>query len=371
MAFLQIKRQEQQGWRAPGDWRPGWRLLLEMFFKMTKTVIKTSLRASIRGQHISPLFLRGFGKSCHHFRGCVDSQWAPPLAPVGSLTSVKAATGILIGLSEEADKHKVCLTLGKTKIHRFGKALSWVGNDSSHLFACKSIQKRFNVWAQTPKPLDKLICNIYIYAWDMGGKLLTGFLSCMHASCKDQPSSGPLWRNIPTPLSSLQSKVKYDFLYDHHHVCCQERWHSLPHRQAYTTFIMVALFLLPLVTMLFLYTRIGIELWIRKRVGDSSVLDTMNHREIGKISRYVSIPFSVHLCEIKGFIQFQAIFVAIFHVYLSLCKNHRQLLNYLGLLPGTNQVLWCISKMKRFWKNAKGLGRQQKDFIYQSMDRRV
>ncbi|XP_075884309.1 pyroglutamylated RF-amide peptide receptor [Nelusetta ayraudi] len=91
---------------------------------------------------------------------------------------------------------------------------------------------------------------------------------------------------VGSPMLFVQQlEVKYDFLYDHHHVCCQERWHSLPHRQAYTTFIMVALFLLPLVTMLFLYTRIGIELWIRKRVGDSSVLDTMNHREIGKISR--------------------------------------------------------------------------------------
>lgn len=78
--------------------------------------------------------------------------------------------------------------------------------------------------------------------------------------------------------------MKYDFLYDHYHVCCQESWSSLKHRQAYTTFIMVALFLLPLVTMLFLYTRIGIELWIHKRVGDSSVLNTMNHREINKIS---------------------------------------------------------------------------------------
>uniref|UniRef100_A0A4W5QWF9 Pyroglutamylated RF-amide peptide receptor n=1 Tax=Hucho hucho TaxID=62062 RepID=A0A4W5QWF9_9TELE len=71
----------------------------------------------------------------------------------------------------------------------------------------------------------------------------------------------------------------YDFLYDHHHVCCQERWRSLTHRQVYTTFIMVALFLMPMAAMLFLYTRIGIELWIRKRVGDSSVLNTMNHRE--------------------------------------------------------------------------------------------
>ena len=84
----------------------------------------------------------------------------------------------------------------------------------------------------------------------------------------------------------LHSQVKYDFLYDHHHVCCQERWRSLIHRQVYTTFIMVALFLMPMVAMLFLYTRIGIELWIRKRVGDSSVLNTMNHREVNKISRY-------------------------------------------------------------------------------------
>lgn len=80
-------------------------------------------------------------------------------------------------------------------------------------------------------------------------------------------------------------QIKYDFLYDRYHICCQERWPSLAYRQAYTTFIMVALFLLPLATMLFLYTRIGIELWIRKRVGDSSVLSTMNHREISKISR--------------------------------------------------------------------------------------
>ncbi|MEQ2204194.1 hypothetical protein XENOCAPTIV_009375, partial [Xenoophorus captivus] len=79
--------------------------------------------------------------------------------------------------------------------------------------------------------------------------------------------------------------VKYDFLYDHYHVCCQESWSSLTYRQAYTTFIMVALFLLPLAAMLFLYTRIAIELWIRKRVGDVSVLNTMNHKEIGKISR--------------------------------------------------------------------------------------
>ncbi|XP_016368896.1 pyroglutamylated RFamide peptide receptor-like [Sinocyclocheilus rhinocerous] len=93
---------------------------------------------------------------------------------------------------------------------------------------------------------------------------------------------------VGSPMLFVQQlEVKYDFLYDHHHVCCQERWHSLLHRQVYTTFIMVALFLLPLAAMLFLYSRIGIELWIRKRVGDSSVLSTMNHREINKISRQV------------------------------------------------------------------------------------
>ncbi|AWP17829.1 putative pyroglutamylated RFamide peptide receptor [Scophthalmus maximus] len=91
---------------------------------------------------------------------------------------------------------------------------------------------------------------------------------------------------VGSPMLFVQQlEVKYDFLYDHYHVCCQESWHSLTQRQVYTTFIMVALFLLPLAAMLFLYTRIGIELWMRNRVGDSSVLNTMNHREICKISR--------------------------------------------------------------------------------------
>ncbi|XP_023663935.2 pyroglutamylated RF-amide peptide receptor [Paramormyrops kingsleyae] len=91
---------------------------------------------------------------------------------------------------------------------------------------------------------------------------------------------------VGSPMLFVQKlEVKYDFLYDRHHVCCQECWHSPAHRRAYATFILVALFLLPLATMLILYTRIGIELWIHKRVGDSSVLNTMNHSEINKISR--------------------------------------------------------------------------------------
>uniref|UniRef100_A0AAV2LGJ1 G-protein coupled receptors family 1 profile domain-containing protein n=1 Tax=Knipowitschia caucasica TaxID=637954 RepID=A0AAV2LGJ1_KNICA len=90
---------------------------------------------------------------------------------------------------------------------------------------------------------------------------------------------------VGSPMLFVQQlEVKYDFLYDLYHVCCQESWRSLLHRQVYSTFIMVALFLLPLLTMLFLYTRISIELWIHKRVGDSSVLSSMNQREVTKIS---------------------------------------------------------------------------------------
>uniref|UniRef100_G3NCG5 G-protein coupled receptors family 1 profile domain-containing protein n=1 Tax=Gasterosteus aculeatus aculeatus TaxID=481459 RepID=G3NCG5_GASAC len=73
-------------------------------------------------------------------------------------------------------------------------------------------------------------------------------------------------------------------------------WRSLTHRQAYTTFIMVALFLLPLAAMLFLYTRIGIELWIRKRVGDSSVLSTMNHREKRAVKMMITIVLLFTVC---------------------------------------------------------------------------
>ncbi|XP_067241419.1 pyroglutamylated RF-amide peptide receptor [Chanodichthys erythropterus] len=91
---------------------------------------------------------------------------------------------------------------------------------------------------------------------------------------------------IGSPMLFVQQlEVKYDFLYDLHHVCCQERWSSSAHRKQYATFILVFLFLLPLAAMLILYTRIGIELWIRKQVGDSSVLNAMNQREVSKISR--------------------------------------------------------------------------------------
>ncbi|XP_060794684.1 pyroglutamylated RF-amide peptide receptor [Neoarius graeffei] len=91
---------------------------------------------------------------------------------------------------------------------------------------------------------------------------------------------------VGSPMLFVQKlEVKYDFLYENHHVCCQELWSSELQRKIYTTFIMVALFVLPLATMSFLYTRISIELWIHKRVGDTSVLHTVNHTQINKICR--------------------------------------------------------------------------------------
>ncbi|KAI5103653.1 pyroglutamylated RFamide peptide receptor-like, partial [Silurus meridionalis] len=100
---------------------------------------------------------------------------------------------------------------------------------------------------------------------------------------------------VGSPMLFVQQlEVKYDFLYENHHVCCQELWSSELQRKMYTTFIMVALFVLPLAAMMFLYTRISIELWIRKRVGDTSVLHTINHNQINKICRYTHTHTHIH-----------------------------------------------------------------------------
>lgn len=82
-------------------------------------------------------------------------------------------------------------------------------------------------------------------------------------------------------------KIKYDFLYEKEHVCCLEEWASPAHQKIYTTFILVFLFLLPLMLMLVLYSKIGYELWIKKRVGDCSVLRTLHGKEMSKITRSV------------------------------------------------------------------------------------
>ncbi|XP_007065550.1 pyroglutamylated RF-amide peptide receptor [Chelonia mydas] len=91
---------------------------------------------------------------------------------------------------------------------------------------------------------------------------------------------------VGSPMLYVQTlEVKYDFLYNIHHVCCLESWHSIELRRAYAIFILVALFLVPLTAMLMLYSRIGYELWIKKRIGDSSVLNTLSRHEMAKITR--------------------------------------------------------------------------------------
>uniref|UniRef100_A0A0G2JH05 Pyroglutamylated RFamide peptide receptor n=1 Tax=Mus musculus TaxID=10090 RepID=A0A0G2JH05_MOUSE len=53
---------------------------------------------------------------------------------------------------------------------------------------------------------------------------------------------------VGSPMWHVQRlEIKYDFLYEKEHVCCLEEWASPMHQRIYTTFILVILFLLPLV----------------------------------------------------------------------------------------------------------------------------
>ncbi|KAM9677454.1 pyroglutamylated RF-amide peptide receptor [Trichechus inunguis] len=91
---------------------------------------------------------------------------------------------------------------------------------------------------------------------------------------------------VGSPMWHVQRlEIKYDFLYEKEHVCCLEEWTSPVHQKTYTTFILVILFLLPLMVMLILYSKIGYELWMKKRVGDGSVLRTIHGKEKSKIVR--------------------------------------------------------------------------------------
>ena len=111
--------------------------------------------------------------------------------------------------------------------------------------------------------------------------------SCLGGfGCFDAASGSSNW-NI------LILKIKYDFLYEKEHVCCLEEWSSPVHQKIYTTFILVILFLLPLMVMLILYSKIGYELWIKKRVGDGSVLRSIHGKEMSKIARCVA--WNIHL----------------------------------------------------------------------------
>nr|XP_060634981.1 pyroglutamylated RF-amide peptide receptor [Anolis sagrei ordinatus] len=91
---------------------------------------------------------------------------------------------------------------------------------------------------------------------------------------------------VGSPMWHVQQlENKYDFLYEKEYICCLEEWVSPVHQKIYATFILVILFLLPLMLMLLLYTRIAYELWVKKRVGDASVLQAIHGNEMSKISR--------------------------------------------------------------------------------------
>ncbi|KAG7480754.1 hypothetical protein MATL_G00059680 [Megalops atlanticus] len=79
-------------------------------------------------------------------------------------------------------------------------------------------------------------------------------------------------------------EVKYDFLFDVHYTCCQEVWPHRRQRQAYTTFLSVLVFLVPMVTMGVLYGKIMTELWGKHRVHDV-MFQALPGSEINKITR--------------------------------------------------------------------------------------
>ncbi|KAK6468358.1 pyroglutamylated RF-amide peptide receptor-like [Huso huso] len=79
-------------------------------------------------------------------------------------------------------------------------------------------------------------------------------------------------------------EVKYDFLFDVHYTCCQEVWPRPQQRQAYTTALLVLVFLVPMATMGVLYGKIIFELWGKQRVHDV-MFQTLPCSEINKITR--------------------------------------------------------------------------------------
>lgn len=80
------------------------------------------------------------------------------------------------------------------------------------------------------------------------------------------------------------AQVKYDFLFDVHYTCCQEVWPRPQQRQAYTTALLVLVFLVPMATMGVLYGKIISELWGKHRVRDV-MFQTLPCSEINKITR--------------------------------------------------------------------------------------
>nr|XP_014343467.1 PREDICTED: pyroglutamylated RFamide peptide receptor-like [Latimeria chalumnae] len=90
---------------------------------------------------------------------------------------------------------------------------------------------------------------------------------------------------IASPMWYAQKvEVIHDFLYNTYYTCCREDWPLPQYRQAYTTIILLLVFLIPLVTMAFLYGKVVHELWVKQRVHDA-MFQALPGSEIKKITR--------------------------------------------------------------------------------------
>ncbi|XP_059838826.1 pyroglutamylated RF-amide peptide receptor-like [Hypanus sabinus] len=90
---------------------------------------------------------------------------------------------------------------------------------------------------------------------------------------------------IASPLWYAQKiEVQHDFLFEVHYTCCQEIWHQPQQRRAYTTVILILVFLVPLLTLACIYGKVAHELWFKHRVYDS-VFQALSRAELNKRTR--------------------------------------------------------------------------------------
>ncbi|XP_062913405.1 pyroglutamylated RF-amide peptide receptor [Mobula hypostoma] len=90
---------------------------------------------------------------------------------------------------------------------------------------------------------------------------------------------------IASPLWYAQKiEVQHDFLFEVHYTCCQEIWHQPQQRRAYTTVILILVFLVPLLTLAGIYGKVAHELWFKHRVYDS-VFQALSGAEMSKRTR--------------------------------------------------------------------------------------
>ncbi|XP_015272586.1 PREDICTED: pyroglutamylated RFamide peptide receptor [Gekko japonicus] len=157
---------------------------------------------------------------------------------------------------------------------------NWLGG----VFACKMVP-----FVQSTAIVTEILTMTCIAAERHNGIVHPLKMKWQYTNRRAYTMLGIVWLAaaiVGSPMWHVQRlENKYDFLYEKRYVCCLEEWASPVHQKIYATFILVILFLLPLMLMLLLYSKIGYELWIKKRIGDASVLQTMHGSEMSKISR--------------------------------------------------------------------------------------